>query len=536
MMLRIFVSLFSIMFACATFAQDKQDDASCDQSANVQIVTNDIFDLTDTDSIFLHNWANALHIKTKDLTLLNEAAFFLKKCEVDSADLAELERHLRSRKYLREAKVTQNEKNEKNAIIIETWDNWSLTPTLDFGRKGGVNKYALGIKDRNLLGLGIDADIEYFSNDQRSGYKFDTQFPLFLNNNINASLRVTDSDDGSSLAFYLQKDFVSFDTPYAYQFGLDNFNQIDTQFQNGEEVTRYAHDQSFLTASWHWLYEDNDEDTIRLGLGYTAHENDFESLEVSDDTNTEFLPKDRNFSYPFMTVEYLQKDYRQFKNLTLINQIEDFNLGWHVSAQLGTELLQRGTSYDAIWRSDISKGVGLWDDAYLFFNAHLAGEWSRNESLDNRVFFKFSTEYFHKINERWGAYAKNANVLSRNQFLDRPIVIGGEDDGVRGYPLQYQHGEHSTQFSLEARYYPHINIYKIFELGGAAFIDVGKTFGDSPVKNTNDSMLASVGIGARFYAVRSSEAQVIHLDLIKPISSDLNVSSLEFRLSTKQSF
>jgi hypothetical protein len=108
--------------------------------------------------------------------------------------------------------------------------------------------------------------------------------------------------------------------------------------------------------------------------------------------------------------------------------------------------------------------------------------------------------------------------------------------GVRGYPLQYQHGTSTTQFTVEARYYPHINIYKLFELGGAAFIDSGKAFGNSPIANTNSSVLTSVGLGARFYSTHSSEAQVIHLDIVKPLSTDINVNNVEFRITTKHSF
>lgn len=36
---------------------------------------------------------------------------------------------------------------------------------VDFGCKGGVNKYVIGIKDRNFLGLGIDVEFEFFIND-----------------------------------------------------------------------------------------------------------------------------------------------------------------------------------------------------------------------------------------------------------------------------------------------------------------------------------------------------------------------------------
>ena len=70
----------------------------------------------------------------------------------------------------------------------------------------------------------------------------------------------------------------------------------------------------------------------------------------------------------------------------------------------------------------------------------------------------------------------------------------------------------------------------------AAFIDTGKTFGTSPFTNVDASLMTSIGFGARFYTALSSEAQVIHLDVIKPLSSDLNVNNVEFRITTKHSF
>ena len=106
-----------------------------------------IFDESDKGITFLHRWANAIHIDTKIITLENEASFFINKCIKTFADMAELERHLRSRKFLRDAEVSIDEEFEK--ITITTWDNWSLMPTVSFGRKGGMNTYSFGIKERN---------------------------------------------------------------------------------------------------------------------------------------------------------------------------------------------------------------------------------------------------------------------------------------------------------------------------------------------------------------------------------------------------
>ena len=483
---------------------------------------NNIFDLTEPDTIFLHQWANLFHITTKPITLINESAFFLKKCDISDIDLLELERHLRKRKYIREATVTRDVSGK---VKVETFDNWSMMPTVDFGRKGGINKHAIGVKDRNLLGLGIDAEIEYFSNDQRTGYLFDTQFPLFLLQNITASVRFSSNDDGSAKSAFITKDFVSFDTPFAYVIGFDNFNQIDTQFQNGTEAAQYSHDKSMKTAQWRWLVKDNATETLRYGFGYTKEKHTFNELpDISQILATNgFVPQNREHNYPFIAVEYLQKDYHKFTNFNLINQIEDFNLGWHASVLIGKDFSNTDLSPSFVWRSSLSTGLQKSDAGYLFFDLNFEGELHDDSSSENRYKLSFTTEYFHKFSDTWGGYFKNANVFSQNPFLDQPIAIGDEL-GVRGYPLQYQRGTRTSQFTLEARYYPHINIYKMFELGGAAFIDSGKAFGDSALPNTNSSVLTSIGFGLRFYSTHSSEAKVIHLR--DPLEFVHSISSL----------
>lgn len=516
-----------LMFSDNTFGAE----VVCDQSKNTKLIINDVFNLDEKDTLFIHSWANFLHIKTKEKTLFNESAFFLKKCVINQIDIEELERHLRSKKYIRNASVKQE---NNDAITVETWDNWSLLPTIDFSRKGGQNKFAFGIKDRNLLGLGIDAEIEYFSSDQRNGYKLDTSIPLFLHQNIHADIDLSNNNDGTAQSLFIRKDFVSFDTSNAYTFGFSNFDQIDTQYENGAVSSQFSHQQRFSTANWLWMDNNTLEDTLRFGLGFTSESHSFKPIEGAPLNNTT-LPRDREFNYPFVSINYLQKEYVKLTNINLINHIEDFNLGWNIKASLGTDFSNNESSPFLLWQSSLSRGFRFTNNSFLFFNAMFEGERYNNSTFDNRAVFKLTTEYFHKINDQWGAYLKNTNQISHNQFLDSPIVLGGET-GIRGYPLQYQHSDNNTQFTFEARYYPHINIYKLLELGAAAFIDTGKAFNKAEDSTTPSTWMTSIGLGARLYSTHSSESRVIHLDIIKPISSNDNVNNIEFRITTKHSF
>ena len=53
---------------------------------------------------------------------------------------------------------------------------------------------------------------------------------------------------------------------------------------------------------------------------------------------------------------------------------------------------------------------------------------------------------------------------------------------------------------------------------------------------SQSAWMTSVGIGALFYSTQSSEAQVIHVDITKPMTSGVNASGAEFRITTKHSF
>ncbi|WP_211342289.1 hypothetical protein [Litorilituus sediminis] len=495
-----------------------------------------IFDESEDGIVFLHRWANAIHIDTKVITLENEAAFFLNKCTKTRADMAELERHLRSKKYIRDANVSADDNMEK--ITVTTWDNWSLMPTISFGRKGGVNTYSFGIKERNLLGLGIDAEIESYKNSQRSGYKLVSTIPLFQKQNTDLKLRFADNDDGQQRALFLEKSFAGFHIPYAYKVGFNDDSRDDTIFQNGDEQSIFAHDINYLEANYGWLNFNNDERLLRYTFGITQDKHLFSqaklAVNIAKPTQTEQLPLDREFIYPWFAFEYMEKDFRKLTNIHLISQIEDFNHGWQVNSSLGIGNGNDENAAWALWDFAIKKGFNPHTNGLLLVDLYLAGD--IYDERDNRYLAKLNAEYFYRFNKTWGFYFNNTNYLSENQYLDKPVTMGG-NTGLRGFPLQYQHGENSIKFTTEIRYYPEINLFKLFDLAGVAFFDTGRAFGGSIVNNIENGWLSSAGVGLRIYSPHSGGGhQVIHLDFAFPQSDNPDIDNFEIRVQAKKAF
>ncbi len=410
-------------------------------------------------------------------------------------------------------------------------------PTISFGRKGGENTYSFGLKDRNLLGLGIDAEIESYTNVQRSGYKVVTTIPLYQKMNTDLTLKFADNDDGKQQALRLNKSFASFNTQYAYNIAFNEESRVDTIFQNASEQSIFSQQLSYKNISYGWLEENNANTVFRVNLGFTQDQNLFDMpSEYYQDENLPVnqLPKNREFIYPWLGVEYIEKNFQKLSNIHLITQIEDFNHGWQINSSFGIGNGKNNYSAWLFWQAKIKKGFAFSEESLLLMSLSMSGD--IYDAGSNRIFASINTEYFHKLSKNWGFYFNNINVVSDNQYQDKPITMGG-NVGLRGFTLQYQHGENSIKLTSELRYYPQLNVFKLFDLAGALFFDAGKAFGDVINENVEEDWLYSSGIGLRLYSPHTGgNHNIIHLDLAFPQSNNPAIDSVEIRVQAKKSF
>lgn len=519
--------LLSLLLSFSAFSEDE----TCRDQDNIVITTTDIFDLTDPDTIWLHKLANMLNVVTKEATIANEIAFLRDKCHINDRDLAEVERHLRKLKYINEATAVRDSSGD---IAITTSDKWTLMPTIDFGRKGGNNKFAIGIKDRNLLGFGIDTELEYFSDVQRSGYMLDTHFPLFTNSNIRGSITLSDTDDGSTQGFSLIRPFVSFDTDNAFTLSAFTGDQSQQYFLNGKDYYSLSYSEQLASISWGKRYSRNAHSVTRYTLGIDYEKRQFTAFTTNYSEQLTPDAANRTYLVPYIQLEYVEDDFRELNNVHVINQIEDFNLGWLLRSRLGINIASRDNEESTFVAGFYaSKGTQLNTDTLLLTDADLisnVGGTSRS-----RFVLSLNNELFYTLSSKIGLYSGQHMKVSRNQFADQPIVIG-EENGVRGYPLEFNRGSSAVSLTGEVRYYPDISIYHFFELGAAAFVDAGKVYGTDEFAPQANQWLTSVGIGARFYSRHASETKVIHLDVSFPLLNDENVNNVEFLVTAKSSF
>ena len=101
------------------------------------------------------NGMNRLHWQTRESVIKRQLLFEVGS-NLSPAALAESARLLRSRPYLMDAGINvQNPCEPEVDIEVTTRDALSLTPRVALNRSGGNNKTGLGVREKNLLGLGI---------------------------------------------------------------------------------------------------------------------------------------------------------------------------------------------------------------------------------------------------------------------------------------------------------------------------------------------------------------------------------------------
>lgn len=502
----------------------------------IVINSQDIFDESKEDTGFIHRLANRLHITTQSDVIADRLPFREGE-EITPEQLAEAERIIRREMYIRDARVSYIDTcniDDMARIQVETWDNWSLLPSVSFGRKGGKNRFEVGFKEDNLFGRGIHASVEYKSDEQRSGYRFVTRAPISFIPHSNVLLDVEDNDDGSIVQFQFDKPFYQLSTENRFLANYLSFKRVDEIFQNGGTRNVFEHEGHQYDLAYGFLLEREGDDLHRLTFGATDQLDEFAEPEDGIETGfSQAIPVERRFVYPWVEYEYLQNDFKVLQEIYLTNQNEDINLGWSAKVKVGYETYSPGSSMGIHLNSSVSRGY-LWDSSLLLLGADLSATLGVLE--DDYFSASIHGEYFNRLSSKFAFYTSGLVSITRHPFYDLPVTLGGES-GVRGYPLQYQHGDNRAMTSVELRYYPKINIYRVLDMGMVAFFDAGKTWsGDSSADNEYQSTLASTGIGARFYSNRSSHRNVIHLDMALPLNKGDNVDSWQWRLQVKQSF
>lgn len=523
----------------------------------IRINNVNVFDLNDPDdNKALFRLANRLHARTK-AEVIRQQLLFKPGDPISARQIHESERLLRANNYLVDAQIRPvRYANGVVDIDVRTQDVWTLNPGINLGRSGGKNSYSFKLEDANLLGYGKDVQVNYESDVDRSSSLFLYSDPRFLGSWNQLLVSHAINSDGSRSEAAFTRPFYALDTRWAAGGGALHWDRIDSRYDLGDIVDQYRHDEFDYVGYFGLSSGLNAGKIQRWTFGVNYSRDQFKPDPLF--TSPVVLPNSRTLSYPFVGFELLEDRFVEARNEMQIGRTEDLYEGPYLQAVLGWASRAWGSNLNAVivgfsagdtLRSpDSNKRLALGVDGYSRIeNGGLA-----NASLS------LNLESYWRFSPRQLSFASLFAVTTHNLDKDRQLLLGGDNAGLsastphnptagsgplqyseeslRGYPLRYQDGQSLALLTLEHRIYTDYYLFRLFRIGGAAFFDMGRTWGRGTAGGESLGWLKDVGVGFRLGSTRSAFGNVIHVDVAFPLDRSVAIDSVQFVVKTKRSF
>ena len=501
--------------------------------SSIRFEQQNVFDLNEPGTFWLHRFANYSHVISKQITIDNDL-LFTPESPLVLAELAETERILRSRRYIRDAEVAVSRycpETNTVEVLVKTWDNWSLLPKIDFSSEGGATEYSIGVAEDNLLGTGNQLQLDYAKDAERTGYLFSFASPNILGSRWQALTRYANNSDGESYQFNIQRPFYRLSSPWAVSVDVSKDKQQINDYVLGEKVNQYDRTQHGFSSFFGWRLAGDSKQIHRFNSGITL-----EDVSFAANADTLFtLPDERNLSRVWVEYQLLEDQYRKLYNINQFNRVEDINLGWQAYLRLGQ--LQKGLGADASgWQVDaaIEKAWALQSDIWLLASFRYHG--LKMADL-NQQLISTHWQMVYQLTRQSSLVGILDLQRGKDLFADEALYLGG-DTGLRAFPLFYQRGDNRMVATTEYRYYTDWNILQIFDVGFAGFADAGRSWGaDQRGENDiDDSILYGVGVGIRLLSTHSSRGTMVHIDLTRPVTDNPELGNWQWRITAKRCF
>jgi hypothetical protein len=513
---------------------DAELEAAGARIGTVVIDPRNIFDTSSSqENTVLFRLANELHIRTR-MSTVQDQLLFRSGDLYQGRLLEESSRILRGTRYLQDANIRPIAWHDGVVDVeVVTQDVWTLNPGVSYGRKGGQSTSGFQIEDLNLLGSGSQVSIGRESGVDRTSTTLRYHDPQLFGSWWAFTGGYSDNSDGRTEELALDHPFYALDTRWALGVSALRDERIDSLYDLGEIRDQFGVRDRTARVYAGWSRGLHDGWTQRLTAGFTYNQRQFDP--VTGETGlTHALPPDRTLSYPWIGYEWIQDGYEKTRNRDQIEKTEDVLLGLSAHVQLGFSSPTFGADRNAvIFDAGIGRGFEPSDRQRLLVSSSIK---LRNEGgTFADVVSGFSARYYFRQSERRLLFLNALADVGHNLDADHQLLIGG-DNGLRGYPLRYQAGDGRWLVTAEQRFFTNWYPFRLFNVGGAVFYDMGGAWGANPGGTRPQGLLKDVGFGLRLGNSRSALGNVLHVDLAFPLDGDKSISRLQFLVETQRSF
>ena len=530
--------------ACATAADGPQnaaawpDDAELEASGarigNITILDLPIFDPEKPgERRALYRMADRAHIDTR-ASVIESHLLFRTGDPYSRRLLDETERNLRQLRFIREPEIrVVGYRDGRVDLEVLAHEVWTTNPGVSFSRSGGENSTSVKLEELNLFGLGKHLVFDYSDDVDRTSYTLRWRDPAVWGSRWRSELALRDSDDGTGEAIAIERPFYALDTRWSAGAEFAREDTVEHVYRAGEIVAGYGKNRERQELRYGWSQGLQDGWTRRTTLGLRHESAEFTA--APDETQPSVLPEDRRLDYPFLRFEALQDDFDTTRNRDQIARTEDRHFGLSYAVELGLATEALGSDRNAaLLRAEASRGYRLGDGQNLFFNGSISGRVESDGLADGLL--GLGLRYYRDTGPKSLFYASLNADLGQQLDADHELTLGG-DNGLRGYPLRFQTGSGRALLTFEQRYFSNRSLWKLADIGGAVFFDIGHSWGRSAFgPSDHEGLLKDVGFGLRLGSTKSSIGNVLHIDVAFPLDGPSSIDRVQFLVRTKRSF
>jgi hypothetical protein len=499
----------------------------------IRITNRNIFDTDDPrEDKLLFRWANALHFQTR-VGVIERALLFKSGEPLSVRLIEETERILRSVRYLYDVQIRPVAYRD-GAVDIEvlTRDSWTLDPSISVSRSGGANSSSIKLNEYNLLGTGVSLSYGRSRNVDRTSNQFQFANDRAFGGWTSLAYSHSSNSDGTRDTGRIAHPFYALDTPWAASLTAERDDRIEAVYSGGVIASQYRYRREAFDAWGGWSQGRIDGWVRRYSIGLSGR-GDRYAPEPGLVAPTA-LPPDETQIAPYLRFELIEDRIEKVERRNQLGRPEFFAVGLSARLQLGAAPVALGSTRNAVlYNAAVSRGFAPGPAQTLLASAETSGEYTGDGIRRHRLGAQAS--YFLPQSKTWLFYAKaTADTLTHPDANDS-LLLGG-DSGLRGFPLRYQSGYRRALLTLEERAYTDVYPFRLFRIGGAVFVDVGRAWGDPNSTNPSPRWLSNTGLGLRIFSVRAAFSTVLHLDVAFPNDPDANVKGRQFLVKTLSSF
>jgi hypothetical protein len=519
---------------------------------DVLIRAGDVFDPADpSEDRLLFRFANRLHRSTREQVVENRL-LFAPGDPYSRRVLEESERLLRATRYLYDAQI-RPVRYRDNRVDLEviTRDVWTLTAGVGLSRAGGENTTRFKVQDTNFLGTGREIALEHTDDVDRTSALAVYRDRQLAGSRVSLELWLGENSDGELRRMELERPFFALETRRAAGLFYRDEGRVDRLWAGGEVIDRFRQHRTFAEVYGglsRGLSGGGDgapgRGAARWTAGFTYDRRRFSQAPKEfypEDPPTELPVTDRTLAYPWIGWEWVEDRFLEVNDVDRLERTEDFYAGKRLSARVGySPGALAGDRDRVIVATEFETGWRPARGSLLLLSGGVAGRLAGSEGHEDLVAGVAARYYRRSFGRHLFFASLGADAVDRLD-AEEQLLLGGES-GVRGYPLRYQAGDRRLVFTVEQRFYTDWHLFRLLHVGAAVFADVGRAWYDGRDPKLPDDAayrlgwLSDVGFGLRLASSRSGQGSMVHLDVAFPLERDPSIESVQWLVTTRETF